>query len=270
VSDVAIEPQMTAPAPEIDPASAIENEIPTYRAISTAAVISLICGVLAIFSFAHWMFLTCAVAAIVLGVLADRNIRRMPDVLTGRGLAQAGMGLGLIFGLASITTAAVQDGIVTMEARKFARVYETVLQKGSLEEAMWFEQHPEVRSGKTPEQIASELRQSMRGGLTLEMEKAALVNLRSKIHDHSATIHFSELEQHGKDGLNVYAAALYELDPAAGKPLPQEERFAMAFMKGTVRNRRYEWWIERVTYPYQPSTFKPPVAKPDDGHGHAH
>jgi hypothetical protein len=267
---VAIEPQLTAQAPEIDTASAIENEIPTYRAISTAAVISLVCGVLAIFSFAHWMFLTCAVAAIVLGVIADRNIRRMPDVLTGRGLAQAGMGLGLVFGLAAVTTAAVQDGILSMEARKFARVYETVLQKGSLEEALWFEQHPEVRSGKTPEQIASEIRQSSRSRLPLEMEKAALVNLRSKIHDQSATVHFDKLERHGKDGLNVYAAALYELDPAAAKPLPPEERYAMVFMKGTVRNRRYEWWVEQVNYPYQPSTFQPPVAKPDDGHGHAH
>ena len=36
---------------------AIENEIPTYRAISSRAVFSLICGVLASFCFANLFFL---------------------------------------------------------------------------------------------------------------------------------------------------------------------------------------------------------------------
>src|SRR5262249_3478299 len=145
---------------EKSPVSAIENQIPTYRAISPEAVVSLICGVLAILSFAHWSFLICAVAAIVLGVRADRKIVRLSDVLTGRGLAQAGIALGLAFGLSAITLTVVQDWILARAASKFGRLYETVLAKGTLEDNLWYGQPPQARTGKTPEQIAKELRGS--------------------------------------------------------------------------------------------------------------
>ena len=69
-----IEPNLTQPTTETLPASAIENEIPTYRAISALAVFSLICGVLAVLSFAHGSFLISAAAAIVLGILADGQL----------------------------------------------------------------------------------------------------------------------------------------------------------------------------------------------------
>src|SRR5579875_3187357 len=68
-------------------ASAIENEIPTYRAISNRAVFSVICGVLASFSFADLIFLVFAVLAVVLGVTANLAIKRKPDLLTGTRLA---------------------------------------------------------------------------------------------------------------------------------------------------------------------------------------
>ena len=47
----------------------------------------------------------------MLGMLAHRTIRRYPDMLTGHGLANAGIALGLIFGLGS---ANVFDGAELM------------------------------------------------------------------------------------------------------------------------------------------------------------
>ena len=88
--------------------SVIENELPTYRAISPRAVFSLICGILALFSLAHPFFYVFAVLAVVLGLSADRNIQRYPDMLTGRGLAKAGAAMGLIFGLGVFTVTTVQ------------------------------------------------------------------------------------------------------------------------------------------------------------------
>ena len=79
--------------------SVIENELPAYRAISRLAVFSLIFGFLALFSFAHWFFYLFAVLAIVAGIAANVTIKRYPDMLTGRGLASAGIAMGLIFGL---------------------------------------------------------------------------------------------------------------------------------------------------------------------------
>ena len=110
-------PVARRPAPT---SSAIENELPTYRAISNRAVFSVICGVLASFSFADLTFLVFAVLAVVLGLMANVAIKRHPDLLTGRRLANAGIALGLIFGLTVITYTTVQNFILGREAAKFA------------------------------------------------------------------------------------------------------------------------------------------------------
>ena len=85
-----IEP-ISSPSPTgTVPVSAIENEIPTYRAISPMAVVALICGIIALLSFAHPAFLLSAGAAILLGILADRKIRLVLDEAARRWLGDAG------------------------------------------------------------------------------------------------------------------------------------------------------------------------------------
>jgi len=100
--------------------SAIENELPAYRAISPQAVVALICGLLAILSFANLYFLAFAAAAIGLGLLAERKIRRDPEIWTGRGLAHAGAALGLVFGLSAVTSEVVQGYLRSRSARPSA------------------------------------------------------------------------------------------------------------------------------------------------------
>jgi hypothetical protein len=60
---------------------------------------------------------------------------------------------------------------------------------------------------------------------------------------------------------------LYELHAAAGKSLPEDERYAMVLVRGTFEKGRYEWWVDQISYPYKPSSYTPPV-QPVDEHGH--
>jgi hypothetical protein len=259
-------PDETATAP----VSAIENEIATYRAISPMAVFSLILGILAGFSITHWFFLSCAAAAIVLGIVADRKIVRYSDVLTGRKIAQAGIALGLIFGLGVITVTAVQYKLLAWEAGKFARVYEGVLNKGTLEDAIWYGQNPLYRKSKTPQEVATELRKSRHGGAGMfDLEQADLIKLRERLSA-GAEVHFSRIEQQGPEQMNVAAAALFEVHLTGSTPLPEGEKYALAIMKGMKQHRRYEWWVDKVVFPYKRASYRPEPKAVDDGHGHAH
>ena len=120
------------------PDSPIENELPTYRAISARAIFSLVFGAVAIFCFAHPLFYVAAIIAVVLGIVAQRAIRQHPDMLTGRGLANAGVALGLIFGLGCGTYTAVQSYVQTHMAEAFAHRYEEVLNSTSLADVCSF------------------------------------------------------------------------------------------------------------------------------------
>lgn len=169
-----------------------------------------------------------------------------------------------------VTITAVQNWILVSQASTFAKTYEGVLNKGSYEDAIWYGQNPLYRSGKTPQEILTEIKKSRAGGPMFDMEQAGLIRLRGRLSEGEAEIHFSRIEQHGKEGVNPYAAAIYELHSEGSTPLPEEERFAMVLLKSILRNRRLEWWVDKVGFPYTPDSFKPAVKPADDGHGHAH
>ncbi len=40
-------------------------------------------------------------------------------------------------------------------------------------------------------------------------------------------------------------------------------------LKGAVKGRHYEWYVENLVYPYKPSTYQATAKPIDDGHGHA-
>ena len=137
--------------------SPIENEIASYRAISNLAIFSLVFGMLSVFCLANPLFYAASVAAIVLGVLAHRSIRKYPDMLTGMGLANAGISLGLVLGLGVATYTGVQSFVRTRMAETFARQYEQVLKSKSLGDMMMSSQHPDSRGNKTGEQLVKSL-----------------------------------------------------------------------------------------------------------------
>lgn len=268
---MSIDQNLNAPAPQPTTASAIENELPAYRAVAPGAVVALILGVASVFCFASWNFLPVAALAVVVGVLADRKIQRVPDILTGRGLAQAGVGLGLIFGLTAVTIDTVQSVLRRNDATAFARSFEQVLAKESFDRGVWWSQVPSIRVNFEPEKLVADMTKSPQNAQMFEQKHAALRQIKQQLATKGASLHFEKLEASGVDGLSPYAAALYEVHtPEAANP-KDREKYALVLFKG-VKNTKgvQEWWIESIQFPAQPGTFQPPAKPVDDGHGHGH
>jgi hypothetical protein len=64
-----------------------------YRALSSAAVASLVVGLLSPLALLDWVLLAIPVVGLVLGVAACRVLARHSEELTGRSLARLGLGL---------------------------------------------------------------------------------------------------------------------------------------------------------------------------------
>ena len=252
--------------------SPIENELPTYRAISSRAVLSLLCGILALFGIANSFFYIFAVLAVVLGFTADWNIQRYPDILTGRRLAQAGAALGLIFGLSVFTVSSVQGFIRTRNAESFSKYYAEVLQTGDLAHLLWLEIPPVQRKSVSAEEVIEKSRSTKKKEAAMyDMRTASIRNLKKRLDSSKdQELHFVRLENESRDGLTLVALALYEVHGPESKDFPQEE-YALAVLKGTsASGKGYEWWVDELVYPYKPATATLPEKPVDDGHGHGH
>ncbi len=256
--------------------SPIENEIPTYRAISKLAVAGLACGFFSVFSFAGSSFYILSVLALVLGILAKRSINRMPDALTGAGIANAGIAMGLVFGLVSGTVTSVQTFILKREASKFATKYIDVIKAPSLGDVLWYNLHPVQRKDRTTAQMVQEYDSAKtRERMSIEQKMGPVLRLRSRLAQSSEQkIRFVQIEDVGVDegrsmDINYYALALYEITGPPSKEFPDETQFALVVLKGQNIKKKYEWWADDVAFPYKRKSFVP-VSKPvDDGHGHA-
>jgi hypothetical protein len=250
-------------------AAAIENELPAYRAIHPMAVVSLLLGVLSILSFASPIFIAIAVAAIAAGALATQKIRRYPDAFTGRGLANAGIALGLSFGLAAATTLTVTSLVRSSRAKVFAAHYRDVLKKGTKDDLVWYTTPPAGRKGKTPQQIVEQISQG-KEQMMYETQNHALFELKKAVDAPGADIHFVEIEATADDGNMLYANAVYEIHSPEAKNADDKEQFALALMKATEFEGQYAWWVESVQFPYKRGTHVQQAAPVDDGHGHGH
>jgi hypothetical protein len=94
------------------PAAPGEEPAARYRALSAAAVVSLVFGVLSLLTLFDWLLAIVPAVGIAVGWLAQRRIRETREELTGLGLARAGMGLSLAFwvlGYGWLISARVQE-----------------------------------------------------------------------------------------------------------------------------------------------------------------
>ncbi len=257
------------------PDSVIENELPTYRAISQLAIFSVVCGALAIFCWAHPFFYVASVLALVLGVLAHRAIRQYPDMLTGLGLAKAGITLGLIFGLGSLTYATVQTYVRTTLAQRFAKHYVEVVEGGSLGPVLRLHAHPEGRKDDSGEELVKHMEgATAKDKMMIEQKYGSLLSLRKRLES-SKDQHFEfvriesvgEDDSHGTE-IPIYGLALFEVHGPTSKAFPEESQYALAILKGRYKNKQYEWWVDELRFPYKPQSYVPPTKAPDDGHAH--
>ncbi len=249
--------------------SAIENELPAYRAISPAAIVSLVLGLVSGLSFANQYFLIASIAAVVLGVLATRKIERFNDVLTGVGYARAGIALGLIFGLASFTTEFMSDFLYRREAAKFARQYVEALKRGQLEDVLALELDPETRKERTPSDLLKEMKSKQPNVDAFEMRTMSTRSLKKRVDAIGAdAVKFSKIENVIIDGFSIRAGALLDLQAPPTKTEGVDQNHALIVMLGHKDGAKFEWQVESVIYPYRLASYVPAAKPADDGHGH--
>jgi hypothetical protein len=261
--------------------SAIENEISTYRAISVTAVFSVICGALSVFAFASPIFYVFSFLAIGLGIRALRLVRRHPDMLTGTGLATAGVVLGLGFGLTAGTISTVQHFVRLRQAERFSREVESCIRSPRMGELLWITRAPNLRRGKTMQDVEDEyegIQSSQTSRSSFNMGPLGrLMLLRKRMAEFKDTkVRFIKIEAVGEDDymgspeVTVFANALFEVTGPTNAEFPEAHTYALAILRATSARARNEWWLDSLVYPYIPDSHVEPEKPGGEGHGHPH
>lgn len=236
----------------------IENEVPAYRALSRAAIASLVFGMASIFSFVSIYFVALGVLAIAFGVAAQRNIRRLPDVLTGSRMANAGTGLGLMFSLAALTIAGVQLWIVDRDSARFMREYVDALKSGVVDRPLYFENHPEGRKGKSPEEMAKSVRDSMRAQSMFDSQTQPIRDIQRRLASSPGqTIEVARRIGYEVSGMDVYTKYLLTLKGPKNQDFPEETQYATVVLQGFPHGRTYAWQVRGIKFPVTQDEFRP-------------
>ncbi len=270
-----------------DSDSPIENEIPTYRAISPMSVASLGLGLISALSFTSSLWVAAAALAVLFGVISIRMMNRFPDAWTGRSFAQAGIAMGLVFGLSSQAYSFWSTRILYADAQTFAEKFnETLIAAQKIDpidtsDVVWYMIPSAQRRGITPEDAKARLSSVLKSS---EKVKNTDDNLRAMItHAKGVPIELVEVENAVYLDLEAYASVLFQVgalaedkhEHKAGEVHNKEDErgksYALVRFKGTGgRSNPNRWHVDDIRYPYLPRTDAPPVAKPGGDHGHDH
>ena len=286
-------------APRRDPSAAPEafgNEIPTYRAVSAAALASAICGLLSGLAFVSYWWLFLSVFAIVLGVVGIWRVRSMPDTLTGRSFAHAGLAMGLIFGVSAFGYDLYSMYTLRTQSRAFAakviKTFNTAKTKTpfATSEILWWMMPPHMRNGKVPEDAAAEIAQLAKDSVKVRMIEDEL-RMMADFAGKEQPIEIVQVEDSFYSERDAYASILLKvgggrdhshdadvvttLKPGEVRhePIGPNADHALLVVHGMVDGQSFGWYVEQLHYPYTPKNFKlTPKKAPveDDGHGHAH
>ncbi len=248
--------------------SAIENEIPAYRAISPLAIASLLLGLLSFFTFVNVWLGIAGVLAIVAGVIAERKIRRYPDMFTGRGLAQAGIALGLVFTLSAVTIDFIQSLVLQQKAKAFGQQYAKILNAKDLADSSYYLMPSTSRQGKTPKKMLDEFLKQNPDPQTQSAYLGQVNLVLDRLKQPKGKVRFVEIENAGYDGLTAFAFALLEVTGPANKNHPAQE-YALLELKSLPEDKGNHWYINQILYPYEPKTHALQPKPIDDGHNHS-
>lgn len=112
-----------------------ESQLDGYRTISVAAILALVLGVASSLALAYWLLLIVPAMAIVVAIVALRQIQTEGSNLTGRGLALTGLALALIFGIWAPTRLASRDQHLYSQAQGYADEWFDLIHHGKLYDA---------------------------------------------------------------------------------------------------------------------------------------
>jgi hypothetical protein len=89
---------VTLEKPMVEPV-VVDNDYLDYKTLSSAAVASLVLGILSLLAFLHPWFAAIPLLGLIFGFVAIRGIRANSDEFTGMPVAKAGLLLSLVFGV---------------------------------------------------------------------------------------------------------------------------------------------------------------------------
>jgi hypothetical protein len=164
-------------------------------------------------------------------------------------MADVGTGLGLLFSLSAVTIMGVQYWIINREAGKFAREYVEVLRGGSLAKAIYFQQHPENRKTKSPDEILQEFKGGMRTPGMFEMETQDTTGLLKRLSGPNQTITLGERRDTTVDGMTPYVEYLFVVSGPKTTEFPDETQYGLIRLVGAPRGRVYDWRVLYVKFP---------------------
>lgn len=249
--------------------SIMDNELPSYRAVSVWAIMSLLLGLASVFSFASYSFLAAAVGAVVCGAVALRRLKRYPELLTGSAMANLGIAIGLICGLASVTVGYTRDAMIKRDAMRFATAYCEVLQKGGIENALYLHSPPAARADTTPEGLMEIIQKESAESFEMDPRTMSIRDVLAKLaKSKEEHVHTADVEGFGFEGLTPKAYVSIAFDGPESDKTPAE-RYALLTLEGQDVGGRREWFVQTLTYPYA-SGSKAQSNVVESAHGHAH
>ncbi len=275
---------------------AFENEIPTYRAVSAAALASAFCGLMSGLAFVSYWWLLLSALAIVLGVVGIWRIRSLPTTMTGRGFAHAGLAMGLIFGVTSVAYDLYSTYALKTQSRAFAanvlKTFNRAKTKIPVEtsDILWWMMPPHMRKGKVPEDARVEIAQLAKDSVKVRLIEDQ-IRMMAEFSGREQPIEIVTVEEAVYSERDAYASILLKVGDgrdhsqdadmvAAHKPgevrhgpIGANPDYALLVVHGMVDGQTFGWYVEQLQYPYTPKSFKvTPKKAPveDDGHGHAH
>lgn len=296
---MAADPALAPKPTMIEAPEAFENEISTYRALSPMAISSAILGLLAGLSFVSPLWRVAAVLAVIAGFVADYRIRKLPELLTGRNFAHAGIAMGLMFGISSVAYNYWSSYVLERDSRAFAKAFTETLNESKktfppdTADTMWFMLHPEMRAGVTPEEARQQIAKITEGSAKVQQIEVAVKQM-ARFAGTKNPIEVVAIEDAFFQDRDAYATVLLKVGdgtnhfhdhPKQEMPKSNSKRASMVdeeiigegaenallVLRGVNVGKDFLYFVDQIRYPYMPKSYKAVPQKPkDDGHGHDH
>jgi len=263
----------------------LENELSGYKSISGGAIFSMMLGLMSVLMFVDMKFFFIPLVGLLIGFRSLRRIQRYSDVYSGLKLAQAGIGLSVIFSLVSFATSYAFQFTLDRDVTDFGKSLEEVLNSGRPEDLLFLKIMPSQRGDLTPDKVmADRMASGMEGKMTLETEIRPFKEFAEARKSILSPVQMDKIEASGYDRLTPYAFVRYSFETKA-KPHEHKEgeadhdhdhgpadeggmKYAMLQMKAEKFEGRTRWYLGDFVYPYQANTAKLKEAGAHDGHGH--
>ncbi|HWB12310.1 MAG TPA: hypothetical protein VG826_23995 [Pirellulales bacterium] len=127
---------------------AVEGDIGGYRPVSGLAVVGLLLGVFSIVAFVHYLLYLVPLAAIVINVLALRQIAETSPPMIGRRAALAGLALAMICVGSAPVQRAVHRRDLHAQSLEVAREWFTALREDRPEAACRLSRSPTTAAAR--------------------------------------------------------------------------------------------------------------------------